>query len=111
MAGEAGDNLYSKPKRRVKENFKKQVWEELPGDFYHIRQGKVVIYDKVNKEVVLVVRFNPFDTMSMDEKKELNLLTMKLYSIEGAQIHSNGAHRRGNMFALGWRGGNYKKNL
>ena len=77
------------------------VWNNIPRDknFYRIYSNKVAICDRTTKEVVLVVQFTPFDSMSETVKDEFQFVANTLYSASrmAAKITTNKAHLEGNM--------------
>lgn len=102
------ESLFLMPRRRTdEEDYEGKILDTVPKDYYKISKGTVGIYDKTTKEMVLVVRFNPFELMVEETKNDFNHLTTLLYDLKKgtSKIIGNSAMQGGSMYALGWRPG------
>ena len=81
----------------------------FPNGFYHINRGTTMIQDKVMKEMVLVVKFVPFEKMTKDEFNEYEFLIHTLIKMKNKanSIKSNAAMKSRKMFESEWRAGTY----
>jgi len=75
----------------------------VPSDYLWLNQGTVVIKDIDKGDIVLAVKFKPFEKMPQEEYKEYEKLTSTLIKMKkGASLVTcNATQRRGHMYALG----------
>jgi hypothetical protein len=68
-----------------------------------------------NRETILVVKFTPFENMTLNEYSKFQKLIRKLALVKHHvnEVSTNGAHKdcAGKMYAIGWRKSEFKKML
>ena len=93
-------------------NFHGQWWSRdraVDLNFLGLHKGTVVVCDENSEEVVLVVKFVPWDSIDVGELEDMERCTEELMRLRSStrRVTGNGAHKGGggHMYALGWRGG------
>jgi hypothetical protein len=72
-----------------------------------LNYNTIVVQDNNSQEIVLVVKFTPFENMTLSEYSKIQKLTRELALVKHHvnEIQTNGAHKdcTGKMYAVGWR--------
>ena len=80
-----------------------------------LNYGTIVVQDTISHETILVVKFIPFENMTLSEYSKFQKLTRELALVKDHvnEITSNGAHKDcgGKMYAVGWRKSEFEKML
>jgi hypothetical protein len=85
-----------------------------------LNYGTIVVQDNMlqedgNRETILVVKFTPFENMTLNEYSKFQKLIRKLALVKHHvnEVSTNGAHKdcAGKMYAVGWRKSEFEKML
>ena len=85
-----------------------------------LNHGTIVIQDNKlqedgSRETILVVKFTPFENMTLSEYSKFQKLTRELALVKDHvnQVENNGAHKDcgGKMYAVGWRKSEFERTL
>jgi hypothetical protein len=80
-----------------------------------LNYGTVVVQDKESRETILVVRFTPFENITLSKYSKFQKLTRELALVKDHvnEVQTNGTHKdcAGKMYAVGWQKSEFEKML